>query len=387
MSLIQMLTPAGISQFEAHNTGNRYTPDANSYIYVAPNDVLDMIASGCSVFNGTLSTNYRNLLDGGDFSVNPWQRNIAGLASAGVIAAAIAATPTYFADRWFAAGGASSSILMSQIADSSVPGFAIDCKVQRSSANTNTAPIYFGQVVETADVYRTQGQIVTFSFWAKAGANFSAAGSLLGVQVVTGTGTNQTAAQLLSASWTGQTNALNTSQALTTSMARYSFQAVIPAGATQVAVLLNFTPVGTAGADDSFTVNGLQLEVGASVGPFEHRDIQVELEICQRYTWIVAEPAVGVVVGIGGAVAAANNQVFYMATPVQMVKAPTVTVSAGSFKVAAAAAAAAATGMAAGTTHTPNAISIVSTLTQTVGLSASLQGGGGSGYIAASADF
>jgi hypothetical protein len=64
-----------------------------------------------------------------------------------------------------------------------------------------------------------------------------------------------------------------------------------------------------------------------------------------------------------------------------------VTVVAGTFKVAAGAAAAAATGLAAGTTHTPNAISLVSTLTQTAGGAASLQGGGGSGSITVSADF
>ena len=52
--------------------------------------------------------NFINLLDGGDFTVNPWQRNVTGLASAGVIAAPVTSTPAYFADRWFAAGGASS---------------------------------------------------------------------------------------------------------------------------------------------------------------------------------------------------------------------------------------------------------------------------------------
>ena len=50
--------------------------------------------------------NFRNLIDGGDFSINPFQRNIAGLASGGVIATAVGATPIYFADRFFAAGSA-----------------------------------------------------------------------------------------------------------------------------------------------------------------------------------------------------------------------------------------------------------------------------------------
>jgi hypothetical protein len=70
-----------------------------------------------------------------------------------------------------------------------------------------------------------------------------------------------------------------------------------------------------------------------------------------------------------------------------MFKAPNVSVGVGSFKVVAAAAAASATGLAAGSTHTPNEISLTSTLTQSVGGAASLQGGGGAGYILASCDF
>ena len=119
---------------------------------------------------------------------------------------------------------------------------------------------------------------------------------------------------------------------------------------------------------------------------FEHRDAQVELEIAQRYCWVTAEPAVGVIVAVGGAVAAATAQVYYMAAPVQFRTAPTVTIVAGSWQACVAAAAAAAT-VAAGTTHTVNAISVTTALTQTVGLAATLQGGGGAGSITASADY
>jgi hypothetical protein len=341
---------------------------------------------------------FRNVLDGGDFTVNPWQRNIAGLASGGVISSAISNTVTYFADRWFAVGGSSSAILMAQVTESSIPGFGYSLKLSRQSSNSNTATINFGQVIESLDTVRLQGKQITFSFYAKQGANYS--GGALTVQVIYGTGTNQSASSAVAGTWTSQGYVINTTQSLSTSMTRYSFSAIVPSSATELAVLLSWTPSGTAGSDDSITLNGLQLEVAGtavvaggtttyapSPTNFEHRDIQVELEMCQRYCYVISEPAAGVIVGVGGAVASANNQVFYMALPVQMIKAPTVTVSAGSFKVAAAAAAAAASGMAAGSTHTVNAISITSTLTETVGLSATLQGGGGSGYVLASADF
>ena len=390
--LIQLQVPAGTSAFEAAPTGNRYTADINGYVYVQPNDVLSLLADGCIPFSGNLGNNFRNVLDGGDFSINPFQRNIPGLATAGVINTAIAATPTYFADRWFAAGGASSSILMAAVADTSVPGFTTDLKVQRQAANTNTAQINFGQVLESADVYRLQGQNVTFSFWAKAGANFSAANSTLGVQIVSGTGLNQSVATLLASGWTGQTNlpltangASVTSQALTTGMVRYSFQATVPLAATQLAVLLNYVPVGTAGSDDSFYVNGLQLEVGANAAPFEHRDVQVELEIAQRYAWVIAEPAANSTIG-SGYCTGASAQMFNIATPVQLRTIPTLTTSAGTLKVHTNGAPV-ATG-AITTAATVNSLTINTAATSgATGQGCTLVGGGGSGYIVASADY
>jgi hypothetical protein len=82
----------------------------------------------------------------------------------------------------------------------------------------------------------------------------------------------------------------------------------------------------------------------------------------------------------------ASAQVFYLATPVQFRSAPTVTVSAGSFKTNQAGTATATT-ITAGTTHTVNAISINGNSAGTAGGASLLQGGGGAGKIAASADY
>jgi hypothetical protein len=129
---------------------------------------------------------------------------------------------------------------------------------------------------------------------------------------------------------------------------------------------------------------GVQLELGSAASPFEHRDVQVEIEIAQRYAWVVNEPASGVIIG-AGMNTGASAQVFYMATPVQMRAAPTVTVTAGTFKTNQAGTATTTT-ISAGTTHTPNAISINGNSAGTAGQGTLLQGGGGSGRIVASAD-
>jgi hypothetical protein len=379
-----MQAPSGVTSVLITASGTTYTTNTAGQVNAQNSDVPALLGLGFSAVSGPaqFQANFRNLIDGGDFTTNPWQRNIAGLASLGVISSAISNTATYFADRFFAVGGSSSSILMAQVADTSIQGFSQSLKLSRSSSNANTAAINFGQVLETDDSIRAQGQQVTFSFYAKQGANYS--GGALSVAVISGAGTNQSAASMIAATWTGQASSVSGSQSLSTSMTRYSFTGNIPANATQLGVLLTWTPSGTAGSDDSITLNGLQLEIG-SMSAFEHRDVQVELELGQRYAWVVPEPAAGVVVG-SGLNTSSSAQLVYMAPPVQFYKAPTVTVAAGSFKTNQAGTATATT-ISPGSTHTPNAISIVGTSTGVAGQATLLQGGAGSGYILASCDF
>jgi hypothetical protein len=331
--------------------------------------------------SSSLLANFRNLIDGGDFTTNPWQRGTAQLAD-------IANTITYGPDRFFLkSGGAGGAVDFSKVADTSIAGFGSSLKFQRKSANADVNVITLGQMVETNDSIRTQGQQVTLSFWAKCGANFSAAGNTVTVQVESGTGSDQAASTLIGGTMTGQSHVINVTQALTTVMTRYQWTGTVPAGCTQLGFLLQFTPVGTAGADDSITINGIQLEIGNGATPFEHRDVQVELEICQRYFYQINEPASGVVVG-AGMVSATNTEVFYVALPVQMRTAPTVTVTVGSFKSnSATAGVVAATGLTGNATHTVNTIGLTSTGTGTAGQGALLQGGGGAGVVAVSADY
>ena len=380
---LNYLAPAPYASFVTRN--GSFQADANALIsnVGAGLQAHDLLEVGCVPLAFNPFANFRNLIDGGDFSINPFQRNVPGIASGGVISTAIAATPTYFADRFFAAGGASSAILMAAVADTSIVGFNQSLKISRQSGSANTAIVSVGQVMETFDALRCQGQTVTLSFWAKAGASYS--GGALTVQIVAGSGTNQSAASLLASTWSGQSTVLVATQTLTTGMTRYQFTGVAPANATQLAVLLSFTPSGTAGADDSFSINGVQFEIGASASPFERIDAQVVLELCQRYSWVQPEPAAGVVIGVG-ANTGASSQLFYMPTPVPLLKAPSVTVSAGTFKTNQAGVPTATT-ITPGATHTPNAVSINGNSSGTAGQATMLQGGGGSGWILASADF
>jgi hypothetical protein len=380
---LNYLAPAPYASFVTRN--GAFQADANGLIsnVGAGQQAVDLLEVGCVPLAFNPFANFRNLIDAGDFSINPFQRNIPGLASGGVITTPIAATPTYFADRFFAAGGVSSAILAAAAADVSVPGFNQSLKISRQNGNASISIINVGQVIETFDSLRCQGQTVTLSFWVRAGASYS--GGALTVQVVAGSGVNQSAASLIAGTWTTPAFVVNAQQALTSTMTRYQFTGAVPQSATQLGVLLSFTPSGTAGADDSISINGVQLEIGPCASPFERLDAQVVLEICQRYAWTIPEPVAGVVIG-AGANTGASAQLFYMATPVQLLKAPLVTVAPGSFKTNQAGAAAATT-ITPGGTHTTNAISINGNSTGTTGQATLLQGGGGSGWIIANADF
>src|SRR5262249_1338777 len=140
--------------------------------------------------------------------------------------------------------------------------------------------------LDTDECAMIQGQIVALSFTAKAGANFSPPGGTLAVFLAAGTGTpvKQTAG------YTNQTLPINQTSgaALTTSETRYFFvSSTIPTTQTQAEVLFTWAPSGTAGADDSFTIDDVQLEILPSatspIAGFERWPFERMLAACKRH--------------------------------------------------------------------------------------------------------
>ncbi len=182
-------------------------------------------------------------------------------------------------DRW--AFYSTSPITASQ--STSVPsGFQYSLKLQRPAAATTTAQLYTLQVIESVNMLDLAGQTVTLSFYAKAGANFSASGSLLSYGVGTGTVADEGSAGGLGG-WTGSAAPISGNQALTTTWTRYFFTGVIGASALEMDAYFYYTPTGTAGADDSVYITGVQLETGSIATPYERQIYSDQLIQCQRY--------------------------------------------------------------------------------------------------------
>jgi hypothetical protein len=227
-------------------------------------------------FDNTVQTGNRNVLINGAMDI--WQRGAPTTASPTAIGAAHA----YTADRWnvYRAGLITGSSWSQQSTAADLPlDFRYALRVQRVSGDTSTASVVCVQGVETSNAWKLRGKTVSVSFYARAGANYSAASGLLAVRVVTGTGVDETPR----GGMTSQTNDLNSTATLTTSWQRFTYTAVISNNMSSLAFLLSSTPVGTAGANDWFEITGVQLELGSTATPFENRPIGLELELCQRY--------------------------------------------------------------------------------------------------------
>jgi hypothetical protein len=191
----------------------------------------------------------------------------------------------YGADRWLQGrGGATAGITTTQQLTSDTTNLPtiLNCiRLQRDSGDTSTQFLYLENNFENVNSTPFVGQTVTLSFYARAGANYSAASSLMNARVISGTGTNQRAIS----GFTGQILEINQNATLTTTWQRFSYSATISSLATQLAVRFTMTPVGTAGADDYLEVTGAQLDLGAVALPFRRSGgtIQGELALCQRY--------------------------------------------------------------------------------------------------------
>ena len=206
-----------------------------------------------------------------------WQRGTS-------ISAAASSTP-YTADRWQIYTNANQATTISRQATgdtTNLPNIQYCVRVQRNSGQTGTGLYNFGQSFESFNAIPFAGKTVTFSFYGRAGANYSATSNALGFYLFTGTGTDQNRVTSL---YTGDTYTIASNATLTTTWQRFTATATIPATATEMATCFLFNPTGTASTNDYFEITGVQVEVGSVATPFHTyaATIQGELAACQRY--------------------------------------------------------------------------------------------------------
>ena len=221
------------------------------------------------------------------------------------------ANAAYTADRWYATvQNTAATISRQNTSDTTnLPNIQYCMRLSRNSATTNTGNIAATQSFETINSIPFAGKTVTLSFYARAGANFSAASSAISVYLITGTGTDQNQAS----GYTGQALPINSSATLTTTWQRFTYTGTIAATATEIATQFLFTPVGTAGAADYFEVTGVQIDVASVALPFRtfSQTLQGELAACRRYLPTIENTAATAQDSVIGYALAANYAIYY----------------------------------------------------------------------------
>jgi hypothetical protein len=195
------------------------------------------------------------------------------------------ATNTYTADRW--TYGRSNNVAGQTVSrqatgdTTNLPNIQYSARSQRTSGNTSTEQCHLLYNFETADSIPFAGKTVTFSYYARRGANYSQTGNALDVVFNTGTGTDQN----IWTGYTGTTTVLAASSTLTTTWQRFTHTFAIGSSATELAFYFRTTPIGTAGAADYFDLTGVQLDIGSVALPYRKTGVtlQGELAACQRY--------------------------------------------------------------------------------------------------------
>ena len=271
-----------------------------------------------------------NLLESAQYAAgkNPVLNSAFQVWQRGTTSASITTAATYTADRWALVSGASTAMVVSRQATgdtTNLPFIQYCSRVQRTAGQTGVSAVYFAQSIESINSIPFANKTVTLSFYARKGANYSSATSVVNAVLQTGTGTDQ---NILTGGLTGAVNAISQNATLTTTWQRFSYTGTIGATATQLAMFFSYTPVGTAGAADYFELTGVQIEINSVASSYQSNSstIQGELAACQRYYWNISGDNQYVGVGYNQSTTEVNVGI---PNPVPMRTNPTLTVATG----------------------------------------------------------
>ena len=280
------------------------------------------VMSGVSDVRGLLALadgnvgGQRNLLLNGTFE--HWQRGTS--FSVTTVAA------TFTADRWSVLQQTAATLTVTRQDSSRTDGrFAL--RVQRNAGSTGVGNISLAQPIEMAACKRARGRKVTLSFKLRVGANFSAVGGNLGVRLRGQEGGTELGSDTIHVGTGWLSNlAPDSTVTPTTTLLQYSTTATVTTTVNQLGVVFFYVPTGTAGANDWFEVEDVQIAVG-DYTPLAVQDPTIDLLGCLRHFYRHSAGAGGVYgTGIVTATTTALTEVQF---PVPMRAAPTAVLTSG----------------------------------------------------------
>lgn len=260
--------------------------------------------------DGALSN--RNVITNGDFIINQRGGATTNLTTGGV----------WFADRFFAQTGGT-SIVVSGSRSTDVPsGTTFSTSIKFDTTTAATATDHFTRLTSRIEGYdakrigvSTSGNKITLSFWVKstrtgthtvglstgyrAGTNYAQAGITLSY-TINSASTWEYKSIAFDSYDTGGSAAWNSDNNIGLEIAFVAGQGSGIGNNTALDTWQDFASIdyvnpkstsdnnnwGTSTSDEWF-ICGVQLEIGDTATPFEHRSYGQELALCQRYYQIV----------------------------------------------------------------------------------------------------
>ena len=269
---------ASINEVNTNNIANTLLSVQGDLLYASAANTPARLAKGSAgqalimnagatapMWADPLTNLYQQAIINGNFDV--WQRGTSFVAST-----------SYTADRWQGFRGALATGMTVSRQLAGLNGSQYCSRVQRDSGNTSTNTLNFGQAIETNNSILLRGKKVTLSFYARAGANFSAASNYL----VAGIGQRTVVDENITA-YSGTTDSINV--VLTTSWQKFTLttSAIVDVSINTIKAIFAHVPTGTAGAADYFELAQVQLCAGDVALPFQPKSFEDELRACQRH--------------------------------------------------------------------------------------------------------
>ena len=255
---------------------------------------------------------FKNRLINGSFQIA--QRTTGGSSTPSANATAYVAL-----DRWFIAQTGTTATLFCSQSTPQTTGVFKAGYFGRNSGQTNVPTnIFFGQQIESFNLYDLRGQTATVSFNAFRGAN---APTSLTVVARFGTAADQSSSDGLTGAWTGYTAATDSVLSIGTTVASYTYSFTVPSNASEMMLLFYYAPTGTAGANEFFALENVQLEEGSTATSFDVLDYGRSLMQCQRYYYRITDTSNAIT--LAGFATSTTVASFFNNFPVNMRIAPT----------------------------------------------------------------
>jgi len=216
-------------------------------------------------------------------SMDVWQRGAGTAASIAIPASSIG----YTVDGCYLNVGNNTASTVASTAGIATGSFRAAAITKNSGQAASGSNTQFGCPLDTDEIALFRGQFVALSFTASTGAGWDPVSGNIVYTLYCGLGTP--IKQVIG--FSAQTTPVNTSVSIAAGAAAARYQttsaAIVPSNCTQAEIQWTWLHAGTSGANDSITIDDVQLEIVASSGStasaFVPADFNIQLVRAQRH--------------------------------------------------------------------------------------------------------